>query len=204
MTTNDEKLEEGKGKCDFCEVGEEGLMMQLPDPKGKKGYLPCHRGVYSNSHCIATLSPEQYTRGHVLVILRNHRDDIADPTLTSAELESIIGVVSGLSRHLKEKLDVKRVYISSLCDGVEHLHFHLIPRYEINDSDRSFWFQITGVSQVAWKEKVNPGFWCVAQGEIMFCTQRKKHFEKWGFSSDLERRGMELEELARFLRASII
>jgi diadenosine tetraphosphate (Ap4A) HIT family hydrolase len=30
---------------------------------------------------------------------------------------------------MKERLPCDRVYVATLCDGVEHLHYHLIPRY---------------------------------------------------------------------------
>lgn len=123
-----------KEKCTFCKLGRDGLTkkVHIEDPKTRQSQtFDCNRGFYEKSdHCIVTLAPEQYTLGHTLVILRQHAEDMSDERVTKDEYIDLFDTIKEVSKLLKSKLGAKRVYVCSLCDGVEHLHFHLIPRYE--------------------------------------------------------------------------
>ena len=121
--------------CLFCRIGIRGLLKELPS-KSKNGQsVPCNRGIYEDAYCVATLAPEQYSLGHTLVILKNHRTDIVDSRISSEELLGFASTIHKLAKHLKENLldsndkAPERIYVCSLCDGVQHLHAHLIPRY---------------------------------------------------------------------------
>jgi diadenosine tetraphosphate (Ap4A) HIT family hydrolase len=86
---------------------------------------------------ITTLAQGQEVRGYSLVIAKRHFTDITAPGLFwEGTLANTIFAVHKCARILKERLGVKRIYVASLCDGVEHLHFHLIPRYEWTDADK--------------------------------------------------------------------
>jgi diadenosine tetraphosphate (Ap4A) HIT family hydrolase len=118
--------------CVFCTAVKKGLLTQKilsEDPKTP--LIDCNRGFYKNSKCcIVTLAPEQLSKGHTLVILKNHAKDMSDDVVTPEEYADICNTIREVSKLLKLKLGAKRIYVCSLCDGVEHLHFHLIPRYE--------------------------------------------------------------------------
>jgi len=125
-----------KEDCTFCNLTEEDLKkkVEIKDPKTRENQiLDCNRGFYDESnHCIVTLAPEQYSIGHTLVILWNHSDDLSDGSVEDIEYVDLCKTIRNVSNILKNKLDPKpeRIYVNSLCDGVEHLHFHLIPRYK--------------------------------------------------------------------------
>ena len=120
-----------KDGCPFC-VSEDQLTKQVPllDLAWNEVVLPCNREVATNDCCIVTLAPEQYAVGHAIAILRNHADDLTDPLLTAEESRGLIETVRAVASLLKRVLRCPRVYIVSLCDGVVHLHYHLIPRYD--------------------------------------------------------------------------
>jgi diadenosine tetraphosphate (Ap4A) HIT family hydrolase len=120
-------------ECIFCNLSDDELMRWLPPAEPDKSPLECSRGIVKSDCCIATLAPEQYSKGHSLVIFRRHHvEDLSDRTLTASERAMILDMVSAVSDGLKRAFGAERVYVASLCDGVRHLHFHLIPRYETN------------------------------------------------------------------------
>lgn len=106
------------------------------------------RIIDENTFCYSIVDRAQWKKcwGHVLVILKNHREDITDNRLSDDELNSIMCYVSKLSKALKDLLNesasnkVERIYVCSLCDGVRHLHFHLLPRYKFDDKDKLDYF----------------------------------------------------------------
>ena len=69
------------------------------------------------------------SRGHAVAILRQHRADIADEALSVDEHARLLGVIQRVARMMKRQLPCERVYVATLCDVVQHLHYHLIPRY---------------------------------------------------------------------------
>lgn len=97
---------------------------------GNGQLTPCERWIEIAPHCIVTLSPVQVSEGHALAILLAHRADLSDPKVHPGELEGLMDTVRRTSQRLKERLGCERVYAASLCDGIEHLHFHLVPRYK--------------------------------------------------------------------------
>lgn len=194
-------------KCDFCEIGKKGLLEMLPPENGKP--VPCKRGIYEDEHCIATLAPEQYTEGHALVILKNHRENITDENLSSEELLGVMNAIYRVSRNLKEYKREKdgetpdKIYVCSLCDGVNHLHFHLIPRYPFSDEDinyyREHFEKRDGKEKVEQKIKTGElgGFWYIAKRE-------EEYKESDYFKKEDNERAKELEVLAKKLRMTII
>ena len=116
--------------CKFC-CAENELTGQapFPDAGGSETVLPCDRWLYKDDHCIVTLDPTQLSRGHAVAILRQHRADIADEALSGDEHARLLGVIQRVARMMKRQLPCERVYVATLCDVVQHLHYHLIPRY---------------------------------------------------------------------------
>ena len=121
--------------CKFC------------NPEKIKKFLsdetPCNSDFFEDEETFAILAEEQYTTGHALLIFKKHKADITD-NLSSDELSAFINAIHKVSKLLKEivrndqdKTPPDRIYVCILCDGVEHLHAHLIPRYPFTHQDET-------------------------------------------------------------------
>ncbi len=111
--------------------------------------MDCDRWLHKDQYCIVTLDPAQLSRGHALAILRTHRNDVLDPALTQKEHHALVDAVQKIARLMKERLSCDRVYVATLCDGIEHLHYHLIPRYSTDIKGFAFigqreWMRLSG------------------------------------------------------------
>jgi len=97
---------------------------------------------------VVVLSPDPKTAGHTLVVSVDPYDDIAD-LKKSDKFNNLFSAVVNYSKKIREKMHAKKVYVCTMCDHfepweldpdylktkvhpetTEHLHFHLIPRYE--------------------------------------------------------------------------
>lgn len=92
--------------------------------------------IYEDEKVIAFLDISQATRGHTLVVPKVHFANIY--SVDDETLSHLIKVVQKLSVKIKTKLDANGINIlnnNELSAGqtVEHLHFHIIPRYDEND-----------------------------------------------------------------------
>lgn len=88
--------------------------------------------LYEDNLCMAILDISQVTKGHTLVFPKVKYNNIFD--IDYDTLSHIIKVVKKISISLKEALDVDSVNIinnSGVKSGqsVNHIHFHIIPRY---------------------------------------------------------------------------
>jgi diadenosine tetraphosphate (Ap4A) HIT family hydrolase len=157
-----------KNRCDFC--NHEEIKDKLPDG------TDCRRSIYEDDFSLAILAPEQYTIGHTLLILKNHRTDITDD-ISGPYLLAFINAIHKVSVQLKDRArndlgkQPERIYVAILCDGVEHLHAHLIPRYpftELDEEDYRTRFTPTrgekAVGEAIKSGKLG-GFWYVAERE---------------------------------------
>ncbi len=81
-----------EAKCTFC-LNEKELTVLAPlqGASGAETLVPCDRWLYMDDHCIVTLDPTQLSRGHAVAILRQHRSDIADESLTGDEHGRLLG-----------------------------------------------------------------------------------------------------------------
>ena len=101
--------------------------------------VDCNRGILEdekNCHWFATLSPDQYSEGHTIVVSSKHLFDVTDEKCREHVdvVKEFWWGVHRCAKRLKKALGAEKIYVASLCDGVEHLHVHLIPRYQ---SDRT-------------------------------------------------------------------
>lgn len=108
--------------CVFCEI--------------IKGNIPS-RKVYEDDDILAILDIAQTTYGHTLVMPKKHIKDIneADPET----LQKLIIKVQELSTLICNNLKASGHNIlvnTNEVSGqtVHHLHFHIIPRYSLDDS----------------------------------------------------------------------
>src|SRR5436190_1593310 len=72
-------------------------------------------------------APRPYL-GHMQVVTRRHAPHLED--LTDAEAAAIGVAVARVSRALRHRTGVERVYSAVIGHGADHLHVHVFPRYE--------------------------------------------------------------------------
>lgn len=106
-----------KNDCVFCAIA--------------AGEIPCFK-VYEDERVLAYLDINPFTKGHTLVIPKQHSEGLLDTP--EDELALLIASVKKVAAHLKAALP---------CDGfnilqnngeaagqtVKHIHFHIVPRY---------------------------------------------------------------------------
>jgi histidine triad (HIT) family protein len=109
--------------------------MQDPDCifcKILRGELPAEK-VQEDEHTAAFMDINPWTRGHAVVIPKNHSVNLYD--VPEEDLAHVVSAAKRLALTMREKLH---------CDGVNllqsseraawqtifHLHFHVIPRYD--------------------------------------------------------------------------
>lgn len=106
-----------KNNCVFCAIA--------------ANEIPSFR-IYEDEVAIAYLDINPFSKGHTLIIPREHSEGIADTP--DERLAAVIQRVKKVAVHLKQALP---------CDGfnilqnngeaagqtVKHLHFHIVPRY---------------------------------------------------------------------------
>ena len=107
--------------CIFCDI----IDGKIPSKK-----------IYEDEKCIAILDIAQLTKGHCLVIPKQHFDNIVD--VDEETLVHIIKVTKRLATSNMKKLNAPGCHILNNCNpvaqqSVMHVHFHIIPRYSEND-----------------------------------------------------------------------
>ena len=143
------------------------------------------RKFYEDPYTLAMLSKGQDSRGYSLVVLKPHRADLSI-SLYPTERLYLMRTLNMIAARLKSKLGAKRIYVVSMCDGVEHLHFHLIPRYEWTDADkqryRELFTERDGIESVNRQIEKNQigGSWWLAEIERhpMILNPNEEYFKK--------------------------
>ena len=108
--------------CVFCEI--------------IKGNIPS-RKVYEDDDIIAILDIAQTTNGHTLVMPKKHYQDIetVDPEILQKLILKVQELAKKISTNLKAEGHNILVNTNEVSgQTVHHLHFHIIPRYTVNDS----------------------------------------------------------------------
>ncbi len=106
--------------CIFCEI--------------VKGNIPAHK-VYEDDNLLAFLDISQNTKGHTLLILKQHVKNIYE--LDEDMAAQIFKAVPKIARALKSTFNPIGMNIINNADkplqSVFHFHIHFIPRYEDDD-----------------------------------------------------------------------
>lgn len=97
--------------------------------------IPGHT-IYEDEHVLAFLDISQSTKGHTLIIPKNHAKDIF--SMTEDDMAHIFTVVPKLAKALKETFNANGLNIvnnngEAAGQTVFHYHVHLIPRYDETD-----------------------------------------------------------------------
>jgi len=96
------------------------------------GEVPSTR-VREDERTIAFMDINPATRGHLLVIPREHATDVRD--IGVDDLNAVMAAGQELARSMEEKLGADGVNLLNSCgraawQTVFHFHLHVIPRYD--------------------------------------------------------------------------
>jgi histidine triad (HIT) family protein len=101
-------------QCFTCDVNE--------------GHIPTAGGViYEDRSWLAEHGVDRLVRGYVVLKPRRHVHEFAD--LEPDEAVSLGPAMQTVLRAMRLALKTERIYVCSFAETVQHLHFHLIPRY---------------------------------------------------------------------------
>ena len=108
--------------CIFCDI----FAGKIPSSK-----------VYEDNDVLAILDISQVTYGHTIVMPKKHVKNILEAD--EETVCSCMKVVHALSRQIVERTGAKGCNILNNCNevagqSVDHLHFHIIPRYSKDDA----------------------------------------------------------------------
>ena len=115
-----------KNNCIFCAIA--------------AGEIPSFK-VYEDDVVLAYLDINPFSKGHVLVIQKEHTEGLLDTP--DATLAAVVARVKKVAAHIKDALPCDGFNIlqnNGLAAGqtVPHLHFHIVPRLGSAAADISF------------------------------------------------------------------
>ena len=89
--------------------------------------------VDSDEHTVAFMDINPATKGHALVVPREHADDLMD--ISDEDLERTMAAARRLARRMDEALEPDGFNILNSCrlaawQTVFHFHVHVVPRYD--------------------------------------------------------------------------
>lgn len=120
------------------------------------GEIPSYK-VYEDEHVYAFLDITQCTKGHTLVIPKQHVKNVYE--LSEELAENIFKVIPKIAKAIKTSFNPIGLNIINNNDkplqSVFHFHLHLIPRYENDGMELSTINNIGKTSDETFKEIVN-------------------------------------------------
>jgi len=96
------------------------------------GDIPAQR-IDEDEHTIAFMDINPWTRGHALVIPREHTPNLYE--ISDEELARTAAAAKRLATRMKERLGCDGINLLNSCEPaawqtVFHFHIHVIPRYD--------------------------------------------------------------------------
>ena len=115
--------------CLFCKIS--------------KGEIPSVK-IFENDRIFAFLDINPLTKGHCLVIPKQHFKDVFE--IDGDTLKEIICVARDIAENAKRNLGATGVQLVNASgkdaeQSVFHFHLHVIPRYEGDDLKMNDWWQ---------------------------------------------------------------
>jgi histidine triad (HIT) family protein len=109
------------------------------------GDIPSAR-VYEDDRTVAFMDINPGTRGHLLVVPREHAADVH--AIDPEDLKAVAMTAKTMAQRVRDKLGADGVNLlnstgSAAWQTVHHFHLHVIPRYE-NDPLRLPWHPAPG------------------------------------------------------------
>lgn len=114
-------------ECIFCKI----IDGSIPSAK-----------IYEDEHVYAFMDIMPLTKGHALVIPKNHKENVYD--LTEEEASNLFRVVPRIATALKETFGPVGMNLlnnngAPAGQSVFHFHLHFIPRYDQTDGFKAIW-----------------------------------------------------------------
>ena len=96
------------------------------------GEVPAQR-VDEDEHTVAFMDLNPWTRGHALVVPRNHTPNLYE--IDDEELARVNAAARRLALRMRERLGCDGINVLNSCEpaawqSVFHFHLHVIPRYD--------------------------------------------------------------------------
>ena len=106
-----------KNNCVFCAIA--------------AGEIPSFK-VYEDDIVLAYLDINPFTKGHVLVIPKEHTEGLLDTP--DATLAAVISRAKQVAARIQEALprdgfNILQTNVEAAGQTVKHVHFHIVPRY---------------------------------------------------------------------------
>jgi histidine triad (HIT) family protein len=105
------------------------------------GEIPSYK-VYEDENVLAFLDISQVTKGHTLIIPKEHAKDIFElPEETAAKLYSVVPKIANGMKQTFNPIGLNILNNNGEAAGqsVFHYHMHLIPRYGKGDGFGAVW-----------------------------------------------------------------
>lgn len=98
--------------------------------------IPSHK-IYENDHVFAFLDIFPLSKGHTLVIPKSHTTHVLEAT--QDDIMHCFNAIKLITQHYDQSLQATGYNIvsnvhASAGQSVHHTHFHIIPRYNLNDT----------------------------------------------------------------------
>ncbi len=102
--------------------------------------------IYEDEHSIAFMDIMPVTKGHVLLIPKNHRENIYE--MTADEASHLFAAAPKIANALKETFEPAGLNLvqnngAAAGQAVFHFHLHFVPRYDETDGYQPTWNQRT-------------------------------------------------------------
>lgn len=96
-------------------------------------FIPKKEKIFENDLAIAYYDGFPVSKGHILIISKNHKETFFD--LTKEEQYAIIALLNKCKKHVDELYHPDGYNVGLNCgreagQSVMHVHMHLIPRYK--------------------------------------------------------------------------
>lgn len=82
--------------------------------------------IYEDDRLYACLATYPFTRGHVVVAWKQAVPDLG--RLNEREYDYLMDIVNDVRSAMLKALKIRKVYLVYM-DEVQHVHWHLVPRY---------------------------------------------------------------------------
>lgn len=110
--------------CVFCKIIE--------------GEIPSHK-VYEDENVVAFLDANPVSKGHTLVVPKEHVDTVFDAEHMDYMWKPIVEVANAIREAFGvEDMNINQNNGALAGQEVDHLHFHLTPRYDGSEIDISY------------------------------------------------------------------
>jgi diadenosine tetraphosphate (Ap4A) HIT family hydrolase len=131
MTSDAVREERSNTRDRALELIARGICPACHDLEHDEPYGRGERVIYEDDRFLVLLERHPRMLGHTIIVYKPHRDDFSD--LSIEEGRDVMAMCVRVAQALKQSLAAEKVYLVTMCDGPNHLHLQLLPRYAGED-----------------------------------------------------------------------